>query len=424
MMTLRAGRRAVQLSFAALLGVAGSALPAAAQSYLADSNNSSVTVDYSVLGQPNPAGAPGMVTRAPLPMGALPAASCNCGAAPLGVIASAPQPTFNSPYGNTQAMQAPAVPPGFLTYAQAVGAGGSSSGQRVVLRAPGGTSGASMAAAPSTEGVTSASSAAAAPLAPTTETANEAGATTGTSAPLPATTQTQTANASGASSGEATAPSTGGETGTATPPSQPDQMPQSVPSPVEQPATGQNAAPTQPTEGTTAAPATENAPAAAAAPANPPAAPAAPATPPAATADNSAAQPAPSGNDQQAAVTPPAPASAPAANAPATGGLPAGATRILYTSDADDVPGNATAELDKIAQQMQADENMRVQVMAYAAGTEDTESKARRKSLARGLAVRSYLIKAGVRSTRIDVRALGSKAEGGPADRVDIIPAS
>jgi len=120
---------------------------------------------------------------------------------------------------------------------------------------------------------------------------------------------------------------------------------------------------------------------------------------------------------------PPAPAAP--ANAPAGGAaLPAGATRILYTSDADDVPGNATAELDKIAQQMQADENMRVQVMAYAAGTEDTESKARRKSLARGLAVRSYLIKAGVRSTRIDVRALGSKAEGGPADRVDIIPAS
>jgi hypothetical protein len=73
---------------------------------------------------------------------------------------------------------------------------------------------------------------------------------------------------------------------------------------------------------------------------------------------------------------------------------------------------------------MLGDENMRVQIMAYAAGTDDTESKARRKSLARGLAVRSYLIKAGVRSTRIDVRALGTKADGGPADRVDIVPAT
>jgi outer membrane protein OmpA-like peptidoglycan-associated protein len=73
---------------------------------------------------------------------------------------------------------------------------------------------------------------------------------------------------------------------------------------------------------------------------------------------------------------------------------------------------------------MQSNQNMRIQVLAYAAGTEDTESKARRKSLARGLAIRSYLIKAGVPSTRIDVRALGSKADGGPADRVDIVPAS
>ena len=73
---------------------------------------------------------------------------------------------------------------------------------------------------------------------------------------------------------------------------------------------------------------------------------------------------------------------------------------------------------------MLANQDKRIQVMSYAAGTEDTESKARRKSLARGLAIRSYLIKAGVPSTRIDVRALGNKAEGGPADRVDLIPAS
>jgi outer membrane protein OmpA-like peptidoglycan-associated protein len=88
------------------------------------------------------------------------------------------------------------------------------------------------------------------------------------------------------------------------------------------------------------------------------------------------------------------------------------------------VPADATAKLDTIAQDMLANQDKRIQVLSYAAGTEDTESKARRKSLARGLAIRSYLMKAGVPSTRIDVRALGNKAEGGPADRVDIIPAS
>ena len=43
-------------------------------------------------------------------------------------------------------------------------------------------------------------------------------------------------------------------------------------------------------------------------------------------------------------------------------------------------------------------------------------------SLSRALAVRAYLIDQGVRSTRMDVRALGSKVGDGPADRVDVLP--
>jgi outer membrane protein OmpA-like peptidoglycan-associated protein len=202
-------------------------------------------------------------------------------------------------------------------------------------------------------------------------------------------------------------------------------MPNSVPSPVEQPPAAQ-----APAEQTPAAPAAQ--------------APAAPAeqaptpsenqtaqtpaeTPPASSAATSTQQPEAQPEQQQAAVTPEAPAAPEQSTTPpAAGGtaLPAGATRILYTGESDDVPANATAQLDTIAQDMLANQDKRIQVMSYAAGTEDTESKARRKSLARGLAIRSYLIKAGVPSTRIDVRALGNKAEGGPADRVDLIPAS
>ncbi len=102
--------------------------------------------------------------------------------------------------------------------------------------------------------------------------------------------------------------------------------------------------------------------------------------------------------------------------------LPAGAVRIIFEIDADEVPDGSNGTLNEIAQKMLADENMRVQVMAYASGAEDNEAKARRKSLARGLTVRGYLIKAGVRSTRIDIHVFGTKAEGTPADRVDIIP--
>ncbi|MDQ7246457.1 OmpA family protein [Dongia sedimenti] len=391
-MTLRAGRRAFYLGFAALCGIGGSALPAAAQSYLADNGNN-VTVDYSVLGQ----GGPGPVTRGALPNGlpgAMPAGSCSCANAPLGVIAAAPRPTFTNPFG-AQVTQAPAVPPGFMAYSQVTGS--SSSGGAVVLRQPSGsTQMAANEAAPVEQ----------APALPaTTPTANDTGAAEpapSVEATLPATTPTQ--SAASAPSGEATAPSGG-----TTPPAQPEEIPATVPSPVEQPPVAQAPEPT---------PAAEPAPA----PSETQTAEATPETPPAASAATSTQQPE---GEQQAAVTPPAPAAEGTTPPAESGGaLPAGATRILYTGQSDDVPATATAELDTIAQDMLANQDKRIQVMSYAAGTEDTESKARRKSLARGLAIRSYLMKSGVPSTRIDVRALGNKAEGGPADRVDIIPAS
>jgi outer membrane protein OmpA-like peptidoglycan-associated protein len=78
-------------------------------------------------------------------------------------------------------------------------------------------------------------------------------------------------------------------------------------------------------------------------------------------------------------------------------------------------------ELDALAQKLNADENLRVQLLAYASGTDDEASQARRISLSRALAVRSYLIKQGVRSTRMDVRALGNNVKDSPQDRVDII---
>jgi outer membrane protein OmpA-like peptidoglycan-associated protein len=396
MMTLRSGRRAFYLGFAALCGIGGSTLPAAAQSYLAD-NGSNVTVDYSVLGQ---GAGPSPVMRGALPGGALPAGSCSCANAPMGVIAAAPHPTFANPFG-TQVTQAPAVPPGFMAYSQVTGA--SSSSGAVVLKEP---SGSTQMAANDSEPVEESPTA---PLPSSTPTQSKSTAEAAPAEPaLPATTQTQ--NAASTPAGEAAAPS-GGET----PPPQPETMPTEVPSPVQPQPEAQ--APAAPADQTPA----EQAPAA---PSETQTAEAPPATPPASSAATSTQpEPQPEGQ-QQAAVTPAAPAEG--TTPPAEGGtaLPAGATRILYTAETDDVPATATAELDTIAQDLLANQDKRIQVMSYAAGTEDTESKARRKSLARGLAIRSYLIKAGVPSTRIDVRALGNKAGGGPADRVDIVPAS
>ena len=78
--------------------------------------------------------------------------------------------------------------------------------------------------------------------------------------------------------------------------------------------------------------------------------------------------------------------------------------------------------LDSVAVQMKSAQNQRLQLMAYAGEDNLSASKARRLSLSRALAVRTYLISKGVRSTRIDVRALGNKLPdgGGAPSRVDL----
>ncbi len=108
--------------------------------------------------------------------------------------------------------------------------------------------------------------------------------------------------------------------------------------------------------------------------------------------------------------------------APGTATATEGEIRIAFPADSADIPDATKGQLDALAQKMAGDENIRIQLLAYASGTSDQASRARRMSLSRALAVRSYLIKAGVRSTRMDVRALGNNVEGSPADRVDIIP--
>jgi outer membrane protein OmpA-like peptidoglycan-associated protein len=100
-----------------------------------------------------------------------------------------------------------------------------------------------------------------------------------------------------------------------------------------------------------------------------------------------------------------------------------GGIRIIFPVEENEVPGEANAALDDLAGQMLADESMRIQILCYSSGTVETESKARRKSLARCINIRQYLFKKDVRTTRMDVRALGLKSEGTPADRVDIVPA-
>lgn len=82
----------------------------------------------------------------------------------------------------------------------------------------------------------------------------------------------------------------------------------------------------------------------------------------------------------------------------------------------------AKHELDAVAKSLENDNHRRIQLVAYAIGTDDDANEARRLSLSRALNVRAYLIDRGVRNTRMDVRALGNRPDHGkPVDRVDIL---
>lgn len=96
-------------------------------------------------------------------------------------------------------------------------------------------------------------------------------------------------------------------------------------------------------------------------------------------------------------------------------------TRILFDAGSENLTDVAKATLDALAKRMMVDTHIRLQLQAYAAGTAESAPDARRLSLSRALKARSHLINQGIISTRMDVRALGMKTEGGPSDRVDVV---
>ena len=98
--------------------------------------------------------------------------------------------------------------------------------------------------------------------------------------------------------------------------------------------------------------------------------------------------------------------------------------RILFGEESSNLPEAATPALEKLAEKLNSDRKLRILLNGFAGGSPDTPSKARRLSLFRALAVRTQLMSYGVRSTRMQLRALGSRADEGPPDRVDIVVAN
>lgn len=205
------------------------------------------------------------------------------------------------------------------------------------------------------------------------------------------------------------------------------QRPSSAPAPAPQASTTSPPAPQ-----TAAAPPPVSAPPSAAPAPSPSPAPATQSTPESAAASAPTPAPAPSAVSAPAPATQvastgptPAPSAQPAPQVAALrpqGGLPALPTQVVFAPNVTDMPDQAKVTLDKVISTMKADEQVRIQLAAYASGLPDQANQARRVSLSRAIGVRSYLIEQGIKSARIDVRALGNRSDsGGPPDRVDIV---
>jgi outer membrane protein OmpA-like peptidoglycan-associated protein len=94
---------------------------------------------------------------------------------------------------------------------------------------------------------------------------------------------------------------------------------------------------------------------------------------------------------------------------------------IEFTGNESNLSAAAQEKLKNIVGQLKDMGDTRIQVRAYAAGEDGSKSSARRISLSRALAVRSFLMDNGIKPNRVDVRALGTETDRSPIDRVDLV---
>lgn len=99
---------------------------------------------------------------------------------------------------------------------------------------------------------------------------------------------------------------------------------------------------------------------------------------------------------------------------------------VAFAADEATISDAAKPLLNELADRLSKDEGLSIQFLAYAGGDEAQASKARRLSLTRALTVRQFFLDRGVRSTRMEVRAMGNRGatNRSPVDRVEIVVVS
>lgn len=94
--------------------------------------------------------------------------------------------------------------------------------------------------------------------------------------------------------------------------------------------------------------------------------------------------------------------------------------RLLFWPESAELLPASRPLLDDAVKLLQTQPESRMRITAYAGGTPETASPSRRLSLARALAVRSFLTDNGVHRVQMDIVARGFLTNLEPKDRVDL----
>lgn len=95
---------------------------------------------------------------------------------------------------------------------------------------------------------------------------------------------------------------------------------------------------------------------------------------------------------------------------------------LFFDGHNEDIP-NAQKELlgEKVDDILDQRPAWRIQINSYAQSPDQTDSGARRLSLSRALALRSYLLSKSIPASRIDIKALGNDTDKQPVNRTEFV---
>lgn len=98
--------------------------------------------------------------------------------------------------------------------------------------------------------------------------------------------------------------------------------------------------------------------------------------------------------------------------------------RLVFSGDGSRLDDEAKSKVQALVDHLKGDSLLRLRLLSYVDGKNRSRRAARQLSLFRALAVRSYLIKKGISSARIEVRPQGDNTTRTPRDRVDLVVSS